>query len=377
MSNRKIDLSLFIICFVTLFVFITGANAQNSISPVKLQLNDLKYLFVKFPSDVKYADMGSAEISAEKVKDNIIKLKATEPAFEKTNLSVVTTDGKYHSFELEYSPMPDYIAVDMENLKERVNDKDIIPATRIEVSDLNTSHFIFPSKVADISLGSEFVISEKADQIDNLVKVKSTAETANDFMQTSITVVTENGTIYPMIADFNKYPEKMSITFDTQKSNAMFQGVNVNDNEMESMAKWIIDQGLKIVDVGINDFKMTFQLCSIFTDQDIIAFHLQMINDSRIDYGIDFVKAYIQDKKISKMTAMQEDEIVPIYVYYSDKDKTIHGKEKYHMVLFYKKFTIPEKRCLYFEMFEQNGGRHTKFSASQKNIIKAEVIEKK
>ena len=122
---------------------------------------------------------------------------------------------------------------------------------------------------------------------------------------------------------------------------------------------------------------MTFQLNSIYTDQDIIAFNLHIINNSRIDYGIDFVKAYIRDKKISKKTAMQEDEINPIYAYYTDQEKVIHGKGDYNVVLFYKKFTIPEKRILFFELFEANGGRHIKFSAPNRSIIKAEVIENK
>ncbi len=364
-----------IIGILMIVISVTG-NAQNNINPVQLQLNDLKYLFLSFPAEIKYADLGSTQIQAEKVNTNIFKVKAEEPAFDKTNFTVVTTDGKYYNFEVVYSSSPSYIAVDVAKINGSVTEASVIPATKMEVSSLNTTHLIFPGKVTDISLGSNFVISEKAEQIDNIVKVKSTVSSADDFIQTSVTVVTEDGTVYPMEVDFNQYPAKTSIPFGGKTSNAFFQGVNVNDNEMEEMSKWIVEQGRKIVDIGINDFKMTFQLCSIFTDQDIIAFHLQMINDSRIDYGIEFVKAYIQDKKISKKTAMQEEEITPIYVYYSNKDKIVHGKDTYHMVLFYKKFTIPEKRELYFEMFEQNGGRHTKFSANQKNIIKAEIIEK-
>ena len=363
-----------LIGIMMLFVSVV-CKAENNINPIQLQLNDLKYLFLKFPAEIKYADLGSAQIEAEKVRTNIFKVKAVEPVFDKTNFTVVTTDGKYYNFEVGYASSPSYLAVDVAKANGSVTEDAIIPATKIEVSSLNTTHLIFPSKVVDISLGSRFVISEKAEQIDNIVKVKSTESSAEDFIQTSITVVTDNGSVYPMIVDFNQYPEKTNITFDENTSNAFFQGVNVNDNEMEAMAKWIIDQGMKIVDIGVHDFKMTFQLCSIYTDQDIIAFHLQMINDSKIDYGINFVKAYIQDRKINKKTAMQEDEITPIYVYYSDQDKIVHGKGKYHMVLFYKKFTIPEKRGLYFEMFEQNGGRHAKFSTHQKYIIKAEVIE--
>lgn len=376
-SKMLFYVTLLLFVIVLFFVCVVGASAQNNIKPISLKMNDIKYLLLEFPTEIKYADLGSEDVVAEKSgHGNILKIKAGIPYFDKTNISVVTTDGKYHSFLVEYDAEPKVLAVNMKDVKDSISEKDIIPSTHIEVSDANTSHLIFPGKVDEICLGSENIISEKAEKIDNIVKVKSTTDNANEFLQTSITIVTADGKIYPMTVDYNKTPEEMSISFGNQNDKAFFQGVNVNDESMLAMAKWIIDQGMKINSIGDNDFKMTFQLYSIYTDQDIIAFNLHMANASRIDYGIDFVKAYIRDKKISKKTAMQEDEIYPIYSYYSDSAKVIHGKGEYNVVLFFKKFTIPEKRILFFEMFEENGGRHIKFSASNKSIIKAEVIEK-
>lgn len=371
MIRNKI-LNIIVLLFVAF-----EANSQSNIKPIALKMNDIKYLLLDFPTDIKYADLGSEDVVAEKSgHGNILKIKAGIPYFEKTNISVVTTDGKYHSFVVEYDANPQYLAIDTRGLKDSVSQKDIIPATHIEVSDMNTSHLIFPGKVDEICLGSDNIISEKAERIDNIVKVKSTTDNPDEFLQTSITIVTEDGRIYPMSVDYNRNPAEMSISFGEQQNKAFFQGVNVNDESMEQMAKWILGQGVKINSIGSNEFKMTFQLVSIYTDQDIIAFNLHMKNDSRIDYGIDFVKAYIRDKKISKKTAMQEDEIYPIYAYYTDTDRIIHGKGEYNVVLFYKKFTIPEKRILFFELFEANGGRHIKFSAPNKSIIKAEVIDK-
>lgn len=375
-SKMLYYLTLLALTIVIFIVCAASANAQNNIKPISLKMNDIKYLLLDFPTDIKYADLGSEDVVAEKsVHGNILKIKAGIPYFDKTNISVVTTDGKYHSFVVEYDANPKFIAVRMKDVKDSISATDIIPSTHIEVSDMNTSHLIFPGKVDEICLGSENVISEKAERIDNIVKVKSTTDNADEFLQTSVTVVTEDGKIYPMTVDYNKTPVEMSISFGEQAGKAFFQGVSVNDETMEQMAKWILDQGLKINSIGSNDFKMTFQLSSIYTDQDILAFNLHMKNDSRIDYGIDFVKAYIRDKKISKKTAMQEDEIFPIYAYYSDSEKIIHGKGEYNVVLFYKKFTIPEKRILFFELFEANGGRHVRFSAPNKSIIKAEVID--
>lgn len=377
-SKMLYYVTLLVLALLIIIVCATSACAQSNIKPISLKMNDIKYLLLDFPAEIKYADLGSEDVVAEKsVHGNILKIKAGIPYFEKTNISVVTTDGKYHSFVVEYDANPKYLAIRMKEVKDSISSRDIIKSTHIEVSDMKTSHLIFPGKVDEICLGSDNIISEKAERIDNIVKLKSTTDNVDEFLQTSITIVTEDGKIYPMTVDYNKSPNQMSISFGDQKNKAFFRGVNVNDESMEQMAKWILEQGMKINSIGSQDFKMTFQLNSIYTDQDIIAFNLHIINNSRIDYGIDFVKAYIRDKKISKKTAMQEDEINPIYAYYTDQEKVIHGKGDYNVVLFYKKFTIPEKRILFFELFEANGGRHIKFSAPNRSIIKAEVIENK
>lgn len=363
------------IFFVILFMVQGICFAQKGVNPISVEMNDRKYLFFKFPADINYADMGSNDLSAEKCLGKVLKLKAEIPYFDETNLSVVTTDGKYYSFTVKYNPNPSYIALDMANVRDSITSKDVIKATAIEVSDVRTSHIILPAKVSDISIGHDEVISEKAETIDNIVKVKSAVDENEEFFETSITVVTIDGNIYPMTVGYAKKPENMSVSF-TEENNALFRGVNVNDENMLKMSKWIIEQGQHIASLGREEYKMIFQLYSVYTDQDVIAFHLHGINSSKIDYPIDFVKAYIADKKEEKKTAMQEQEIFPIYSYYSIEDKVIHGKDNIDIVIFYKRFTIPKKRVLYFEMFEENGGRQIKFTANNKTIINAEIIKK-
>ena len=307
--------------------------------------------------------------------NKILKLKATTPHFDKTNLSVVTTDGKYYSFIVEYYSKPSYIAVDMANVKDSIMSTDIIPSTEIEVSDIHTTHVILPTKVADIALGHEEVISEKADPTDNIVKVKSVVDKKENFTETSITVVSIDGNIYPMTVGYAKNPKEMSISF-SDGGNALFNDMNVDDDKMRKLSEWIIQKGQYINDLGRAENKMIFQLCSVFTDQDIIAFYLYAQNNSKVDYSIDFLKAYISDKQQGKKYLTQDEELYPIYSYYSSDEKIIHGKNHMDIVLFYKKFTISNKKILYFELYEENGGRNLKFTAPSKTIINAEVMNK-
>ncbi len=374
---EKIDLRLLLFSlFIVVFSFcISSTKAQNNIRPINLQLNDNKYLFIKFPAEINYADMGSYDLTAKKCLNKILKLKATTPHFDKTNLSVVTTDGKYYSFIVEYYSKPSYIAVDMANVKDSIMSTDIIPSTEIEVSDIHTTHVILPTKVADIALGHEEVISEKADPTDNIVKVKSVVDKKENFTETSITVVSIDGNIYPMTVGYAKNPKEMSISF-SDGGNALFNDMNVDDDKMRKLSEWIIQKGQYINDLGIEENKMMFLLSSVFTDQDIIAFHLYAKNKSKIDYPIDFVKAHIADKKTGKRYLTQEEELYPFYSYYSGDGNVIHGKDDIDIVFFYKKFTISKEKILYFELYEENGGRNLRFNAPYKTIINAEVMNK-
>lgn len=360
--------------FVLLFLQCV-CYAQKGVRPINIELNELKYLFVKFPSEINYADMGTYDLKAEKCHGRILKIRAQKPDFSKTNLSVVTTDGKYYSFKVGYNAKPSFIAVDMANVTDSITSKDIIPSTDIEISDLHTTHIILPVKVADIALGSNEVISEKAEEIDNIVKVKSVVHDQNKFKETSITIVTSDGNIYPMNVNYAKDPKEMSILF-SDGGKALFRDMNVDDGNMRKIAEWIISKGQYINDIGTQENKMTFQLCSVFTDQEIVSIYLRAKNNSKIDYPIDFVKAYIGDRYPTRV-ANQDVELYPIYTYYSDNNNVIHGKESMDIVFFFKKFTLLKDRILFFEMYEENGGRNLRFTAPDKVLINAEVMEKR
>jgi type IV secretory pathway VirB9-like protein len=57
---------------------------------------------------VSYVDLGNGGILADKAQgaENIIQVKAAQPCFPETNLTVVTTDGRLYSFLVTYEVSP-------------------------------------------------------------------------------------------------------------------------------------------------------------------------------------------------------------------------------------------------------------------------------
>ena len=75
-----------------------------------------KTCHVIFPAAIAYVDLGSANIIAGKADgaENVIRLKAARRGFKgETNMSVITEDGAYYSFNVKYAREPRILNVEM------------------------------------------------------------------------------------------------------------------------------------------------------------------------------------------------------------------------------------------------------------------------
>jgi len=114
-------------------------------------------------------------------------------------------------------------------------------------------------------------------------------------------------------------------------------------------------------------------LNGIYIRDNIIFYHFRMRNASNINYDIDFLRFYVQDKVKVKRTASQEVDKKALYVY-GDQDH-VPANTTQDVVYALEKFTIPDAKRLYVEMFEHNGGRNLELSIRNKTIVKAKLIQ--
>ncbi|MBQ4033930.1 MAG: hypothetical protein II623_00555, partial [Paludibacteraceae bacterium] len=62
-----------VLVVVFLSISIADGAAQSSIKPISLRMNDVKYLLLAFPSEIKYADLGTGDVIASKsIHGNIL-----------------------------------------------------------------------------------------------------------------------------------------------------------------------------------------------------------------------------------------------------------------------------------------------------------------
>jgi conjugative transposon TraN protein len=262
----------------------------------------------------------------------------------------------------------------------------VIPSYYLEVTYDKTVHLIFPSAISYIDLGSSSIIAGKAEGAENVVRVKAAIK---DFKEeTNFSVITDEGSFYSFIVDYNENPSKLNI----EMKDFIHDGKLVNrpNNSMEIYLSELGDESPKTVQLAMaeiyksnrktvknvksNQFGIEFLLRGIFSHNGMLFLHTEIENTTDIPYDIDFLVFKIVDKKVAKRTAIQETIIKPVRAY--NHMTWVSGKTSECTVFAFEKFTIPDKKQLVVELFEKNGGRHQRFVIKNGDLTKARTIGK-
>ena len=89
---------------------------SRMIPPHGLEITYDKTVHVIFPSPIKYVDLGSTSLIAGKADgaENVIRVKAARKHFRnETNMSVITEDGNFYTFNVKYADEPLLLNVEM------------------------------------------------------------------------------------------------------------------------------------------------------------------------------------------------------------------------------------------------------------------------
>jgi conjugative transposon TraN protein len=89
---------------------------NRMIPPYGLEVTFTKTVHVIFPAAIRYVDLGSIDLLAAKADgaENVLRVKAATQRFRKeTNLSVITEDGSYYTFNVKYADEPVKLSIEM------------------------------------------------------------------------------------------------------------------------------------------------------------------------------------------------------------------------------------------------------------------------
>ena len=87
----------------------TTPETPTEIRPLRIEAGFTKTVHILFPSPVTYIDIGSMDIIAGKADgaENVVRVKAAVRNFAaETNLTVITEDGGFFTFDVHYAENP-------------------------------------------------------------------------------------------------------------------------------------------------------------------------------------------------------------------------------------------------------------------------------
>ncbi len=225
----------------------------------------------------------------------------------------------------------------------------------LSITTNKTTSLIFPFPITHVDRGTKDVLVQQVKEADNILLIK--AATVN-FTETNLSVVTSDGSVYAFTVNYEHQPIKWVYELSSKTSFTV-----------ASYAQSILNNSLTMHGIRDRKLDMLAKVSGIFIQGNTIYYQLQLANQSPIDYDIDFLHFYIRDKKKSKRTAIQENEMKPLYM--AGNTKFVKANSTSTVVVALEKFTIPDSKFLAIEINEKNGGRHLLMKVRNNKIIKA------
>ena len=252
---------------------------------------------------------------------------------------------------------------------------------KMEVTYDKTSHLIFPTAIRYVDLGSEYLIAGKAEDAENVLRVKATVR---DFEpETNFSLITNDGRFYSFNVYYSSYPEAMSYDLltmqkavDKAKGNdVLFEELGNNSPSLAGLLlETIYKKDKRIVKhIGAKSFGIQFILKGIYIHNGKYYFHTELRNRANVPFEIDFINFKVVDKKVAKRTVVQERPLTPLRTY--KPLDGISGKSTEQNVFLLDQFTIADDKVLLIEIFEKNGGRHQTLHVENSDLIKARLID--
>ena len=244
-----------------------------------------------------------------------------------------------------------------------------------------TSHLIFPSAIRYVDLGSEYLIAGKAQQAENVLRVKASVK---DFQtQTNLSVITNDGRFYSFDIHYSSDPQTLS--YDVEKmqkameksgtGHVYFEELGNNSPLLTDLVMQSIYSNNKrfVKGIGSKSFGITFILKGIYILEGKYYFHTQLSNQTNVPFNIDFINFKVIDKKKARRTVLQQSTITPLRIYKPLGE--INAQQSEQNIFLLDQFTLAHDKILLIEIFEKNGGRCQTLKVENSDLIKARLVK--
>lgn len=254
----------------------------------------------------------------------------------------------------------------------------------LEVTFEKTVHLIFPAAIRYVDLGSQNIIAGKADDAENVLRVKAAVREFET--ETNMSVICEDGSFYAYNVKYADEPEKLSMEMKdflsptegrlpSNRADIYFKELGSESPILVKLIMKSIYQNDKrtIKHVGAKQFGMRFLLRSLYAHNGLLYFHVRMDNESNMPYAVDFITFKVVDKKVAKHTAIQERILQPLRAFH--QVMWIGAGRSERIVFALEQFTLSEDKQLEVTLYERNGSRTLTFYVEPEDLLLTKKID--
>lgn len=254
----------------------------------------------------------------------------------------------------------------------------------LEVTFEKTVHLIFPAAIRYVDLGSQNIIAGKADDAENVLRVKAAVREFET--ETNMSVICEDGSFYVFNVKYADEPEKLSMEMKdflsptegrlpSNRADIYFKELGSESPILVKLIMKSIYQNDKrtIKHVGAKQFGMRFLLRSLYAHNGLLYFHVRMDNESNMPYAVDFITFKVVDKKVAKHTAIQERILQPLRAFH--QVMWIGAGRSERIVFALEQFTLSEDKQLEVTLYERNGSRTLTFYVEPEDLLLTKKID--
>lgn len=229
--------------------------------------------------------------------------------------------------------------------------------TNLSVTTDKTTSLIFPFPIKYVDRGTKDVIIQSVKEDDRILLVKAASK---QFTETNISVITDDGNVYQFTVSYSAQPSVLIMHLPPQQKASL-----------SAYATMILNTPAKRI-AKVEHGGVISKVTGIFIKDNVIYYQLEIHNHSPLDFDVDLLKFQVVDKKKSKRTAIQENEVVPLLV--AGNKAKVKAYNFSVIVVALEKFTIPDAKFLQIQLMEKNGGRHFNLKLYNGQILKARVL---
>ena len=254
----------------------------------------------------------------------------------------------------------------------------------LEVTFEKTVHLIFPAAIRYVDLGSQNIIAGKADDAENVLRVKAAVREFET--ETNMSVICEDGSFYGFNVKYADEPEKLSMEMKdflsptegrlpSNRADIYFKELGSESPILVKLIMKSIYQNDKrtIKHVGAKQFGMRFLLRGLYAHNGLLYFHVRMDNESNMPYAVDFITFKVVDKKVAKHTAIQERILQPLRAFH--QVMWIGAGRSERIVFALEQFTLSEDKQLEVTLYERNGSRTLTFYVEPEDLLLTKKID--